>query len=122
VKTTTAIGTSATTTTTTSTSTATTTATTPSSTAAPSASQSAEVRVMGHLGLFGDPGTRVSVDGVAKGNCPIDVAVEPGDHEVRFTFDATNESVVTSAKVKSSERIKLRADFTGATPSVRVQR
>jgi hypothetical protein len=84
---------------------------------------SAEVRTTGHLALFGEPGTRVAVDGVGKGNCPVaDVSVEPGDHAVSFTFDATGESSGTHVTVKSGERVKLRADFTGATPTVRIQR
>jgi hypothetical protein len=77
---------------------------------------------MGHVALFGDPGTRAIVDGAAKGNCPVtDVTVEPGEHEVRFVFDATGESSGTRVKVKPGEHVKLRADFTGATPTVRVQ-
>ncbi len=104
--------------------TATATVTAPTATqtvVAPSAS-SAEIRAAGHLALFGDPGTHALVDGVAKGNCPLaDVAVEPGDHDVRFVFDMTGDETHTSVNVKANAHVKLRADFTGATPTVRVQ-
>jgi serine/threonine-protein kinase len=76
-----------------------------------------------HLALFGDPGTRVFVDGVSKGSCPLnDVTVEPGDHEVKFVFDATGDSPRTTVSVKANQHVKIVADFTGATPTVRVQR
>jgi len=85
-------------------------------------SSATEARAMAHLALYGDPGTRALVDGTSRGTCPLaDVAVEPGEHDVRFVFDATGESSGTRVNVKVGERIKLRADFTGATPTVRVQ-
>jgi hypothetical protein len=117
----TATATAATTTPTALTATATVTAPTATQTiTAPSAS--VEVRVAGHLALFGDPGTHALVDGVAKGNCPLaDVAVEPGDHDVRFVFDMTGDETHTRVNVKANQHVKLRADFTGATPTVRVQ-
>jgi hypothetical protein len=88
----------------------------------PTATTSQEVKAAGHLALFGDPGTRALIDGVAKGSCPIaDVAVEPGEHDVKFVFDATGDSTRTSVHVKSNQHVKVVADFTGATPSVRVQ-
>jgi hypothetical protein len=100
--------------------TATVTATATATTAAPSTSSDA--RLLAHLALFGDPGTRVFIDGTPRGACPIsDVAVEPGDHDVRFVFAPTNESSGTRVSPKPSEHLKLRADFTGATPTVRVQ-
>ncbi len=90
---------------------------------APAISTSAEVKASGHLALYGDPGTRALVDGTARGPCPIaDLTVEPGDHDVRFVFDATGESSGTRVTVKAGQHLKLRADFTGATPTVRVQR
>ncbi|MEO8876954.1 MAG: serine/threonine-protein kinase, partial [Polyangiaceae bacterium] len=46
-----------------------------------------------HLSLFGDPGTRVSIDGAAHGACPVrDISMSSGNHEVRFTFDPSGES------------------------------
>ncbi|HEX4517868.1 MAG TPA: serine/threonine-protein kinase [Polyangiaceae bacterium] len=105
--------------TTTSTSTGRTTSPTATTTAAPTTS--VEVKASGHLALFGDPGTRASVDGVPRGSCPInDVAVEPGERSVTFSFDATGESSGTHVTVKPGEHVKLRADFTGATATVRV--
>lgn len=75
------------------------------------------------IGLFGDPGTRVSVDGVMRGACPIqELSVEPGVHEVRFIFDPTGESRGERIDVKAGERIVLRADFAGAVPVIRVRR
>ncbi len=104
-------------------STSTATSTAPTSTSVnPPASVSSDTRVLGHVALYGDPGTRALVDGVAKGTCPVtDVTVEPGEHDIRFVFDATGESSGTRVNVKPGEHIKLRADFTGATPTVRVQ-
>ncbi len=87
------------------------------------ASSSAEARVMGHLALYGDPGTRAIVDDSPRGKCPIaDLAIEPGEHRVRFVFDVTGDETHTTVSVKANEHVKLRADFTGATPTVRVQR
>jgi cytoskeletal protein RodZ len=85
-------------------------------------SSAGETRAIGHLALYGDPGTRVLVDGVSRGTCPLaDVAVEPGEHHVRFVFDVTGDKIDTPVSVKAGEHLKLRADFTGATPTVRVQ-
>ncbi len=103
------------------TATATATTTTTAATTATSA-ESAEPKTAAHLSLFGDPGTRALVDGVSKGACPREIAVEPGEHDVRFVFDATGDSSGTKIKVKSGDRVKVVADFTGATPTVRVQR
>ena len=90
--------------------------------AVPAASASSEAKASGHLALFGDPGTRAIVDGTPRGGCPIaDLTVEPGDHEVRFVFDMTGDSSGTRVSVKPGQHLRLRADFTGATPTVRVQ-
>jgi eukaryotic-like serine/threonine-protein kinase len=90
---------------------------------APSTSGSA-VMVAGKsaVSLQGEPGTRVWVDGAARGSCPTRVALEPGSHEVRFTFDPTSETIVERVTVKSGEQVTVRAQFTGATPTVKVQR
>ncbi len=75
------------------------------------------------VALLGDEGTRVAVDGVARGACPVrDIPLEPGAHDVRFTFAPTGESRGERITVASGERITLRADFAGATPTVRVER
>jgi hypothetical protein len=73
------------------------------------------------LSLLGD-GTFIAVDGVTRGPSPLKLAVEPGPHSVVFTFPATGESKGTSLTLKGGERATLRADFTGATPTLRVQR
>jgi serine/threonine protein kinase len=73
------------------------------------------------LVLLGD-GTTVSVDGVSRGAAPAKAAVEPGLHTVSFSFPATGESKGMTLTVKPGDRPTLRADFTGATPTIRVQR
>ena len=76
-----------------------------------------------HVVLMGDPGTRVSVDGQSLGTCPIkDFALDPGDHEVRFSFDPTGETSGKKVHFGPGEKITVRADFAGATPTVSVQR
>jgi hypothetical protein len=63
------------------------------------------------------------VDGVSRGTCPVrDLPLDPGTHEVRFTFDPTGESRGERIEIKPGERVTLRADFTGAIPTIRVQR
>jgi hypothetical protein len=83
----------------------------------PTASAAAE---RGALTLLGD-GTVVSVDGVARGKSPMKLALDPGSHTVLFTFPATGESKGTSITLKPGDKATLRADFTGATPTIRVQ-
>jgi eukaryotic-like serine/threonine-protein kinase len=73
------------------------------------------------LSLLGD-GTFIAVDGVTRGPSPRKVAVDPGPHSVVFTFPATGESKGTSLTLRGGEKATLRADFTGATPTIRVQR
>ncbi len=75
------------------------------------------------LSFFGDPGTRVSIDGAMRGPCPLrDVPLDPGAHDVRFSFEPTGESRGERIVVGPGERITVRADFAGATPTLRVQR
>ncbi|HTQ43843.1 MAG TPA: serine/threonine-protein kinase [Polyangiaceae bacterium] len=84
----------------------------------PTASVAAEKAT---LMLLGD-GTTVSIDGASRGPAPTKAAVDPGTHSVLFTFPATGEVKGTSLTVKSGDKVTLRADFTGATPTIRVQR
>lgn len=94
----------------------------PAVTAAAPMSASA-AKATGHFALYGDPGTEVSVDGIARGKCPVrDVEVEPGSHDVRFNFDPTGESHGERIPITAGARVTVRADFTGATPTLRVQR
>jgi hypothetical protein len=74
------------------------------------------------VSFFGDPGTRVSVDGVARGPCPVRVTLEPGQHEAFFTFAPTGESRGQPFMVKAGERVTVRADFAAATPVIRIHR
>jgi hypothetical protein len=72
--------------------------------------------------FLGDPGTKVSIDGTSRGACPVRVALEPGQHEARFTFDPTGESRGERFGVKAGDHVTVRAEFTGATPTVRIIR
>jgi hypothetical protein len=76
-----------------------------------------------HLALYGAPGTNVSVDGRPRGGVPLaDVALEPGTHDVLFTFEATGERRGDRITLAPGEKVRLRADFTGAVPTIRVER
>ena len=74
------------------------------------------------VSFLGDPGTRVSVDGTSRGSTPVRVSLEPGQHDVRFQFDPTGESRGERFSVKANEKVTVRAEFTGAAPTVRIQR
>jgi serine/threonine-protein kinase len=91
--------------------------TTPASPTEPSAAASQHAS----LTLLGD-GTMVSVDGSSRRPAPVTVSLEPGAHSVVFTFPATGESKPASVSLRAGERATMRADFTGASPTVRVQR
>jgi hypothetical protein len=96
----------------------------PAAAAAPATTAAAPLAVRverARLLLLGD-GTQVQVDGVPRGRCPQRVAIEPGTHSVVFNFPATGESRSEALTVGPGERATLRADFTGATPTVRVER
>jgi hypothetical protein len=88
----------------------------------PATSASADKPGRVQVSLLGDPGTHVSVDGASRGACPAFVALEPGQHEVRFVFDPTGESRGERFSVKAGERVQIRAQFTGATPTIKIQR
>jgi hypothetical protein len=70
------------------------------------------------LVLLGD-GTFVSVDGTPRGACPARLAVDPGAHSVVFSFPATGESKSDALTLRAGDRMTLRADFTGVTPTIR---
>ncbi|MBL9113355.1 MAG: PEGA domain-containing protein, partial [Myxococcales bacterium] len=74
------------------------------------------------LVLLGDIGTRVTVDGIGRGKTPTRVALDPGPHDVRFSFDPTGESRGERIVTKAGEQVTLRAEFLGASPTVRIQR
>lgn len=71
--------------------------------------------------LLGD-GTIVRVDGVLRGACPTRVAVEPGSHTIAFSFPATGESKSERVSLRAGDRMTLRADFTGAVPTIHLER
>ena len=93
-----------------------------SATASATGSSNAEKGGRTTVAFLGDPGTRVSIDGTMRGACPVRVSLEAGSHDVRFTFDPTGESRGERISVKAGEKITVRAEFTGATPTVRIQR
>jgi eukaryotic-like serine/threonine-protein kinase len=92
----------------------------PSAAAATASAASAASSAHAQLLLLGD-GTRVTVDGVARGSCPARLALEPGSHTVLFSFPPTGESKGESVTLRVGDRATMRADFTGAAPSIRVQ-
>jgi hypothetical protein len=71
--------------------------------------------------LLGD-GTSVSIDGTPRGSCPARLAVDPGPHSIVFSFAATGESKTDSLTLRAGDRMTLRADFTGVTPTIRAAR
>jgi hypothetical protein len=71
--------------------------------------------------LVADPGVVASYDGRSC-RPPCSVVLDPGPHTFRFTFPMTGESPSTSLKLKPGERVTLRADFTGASPTIQVRR
>lgn len=92
-------------------------------TAAPAATSSATAAAgKASVTFLGEPGTKVSVDGVSRGACPVRVTLPEGLHEIRFTFDPTGESRGERLTVKSGDHVTVRAEFTGATPTVKIQR
>ncbi len=92
-------------------------------TTAPAPSAGAAAFGKAHLALFGDPGTLVAIDGRDRGGVPLgDVALEPGTHDVLFTFKETGERRGDRITLGAGEKVRLRADFTGAVPTIRVER
>jgi hypothetical protein len=73
------------------------------------------------LVLLGD-GTLVTVDGTPRGACPARLAVDPGPHSIVFSFPATGESKSDALTLRAGDRMTLRADFTGVTPTIRTAR
>ena len=72
--------------------------------------------------FLGEPGTKVSIDGVSRGPCPVRIMLAEGAHEIRFTFEPTGESRGERLTVKGGDHVTVRAEFTGATPTVKIQR
>lgn len=96
----------------------------PSSAAAASVPQVASASPVGKATavFLGEPGTRVVVDGSPRGACPYRTTLPEGPHEVRFTFEPTGESRGERFHLKPGERVTVRAEFTSASPSVKIQR
>jgi serine/threonine-protein kinase len=94
---------------------------TSASASAPTSVATAPPAVSATLSLLGD-GTTVSIDGTARGPAPLHVTLEAGAHSVLFSFPATGESKGSRVVLHGGERVTMRADFTGATPIIRVAR
>lgn len=86
------------------------------------ASAAAAVAEKALVSFVADPSGTVLVDGRPRGACPLKLQLSAGTHEVRFLFDATGESRGERIRVEPGDRVVVRADFTGATPTVKVQR
>jgi hypothetical protein len=59
---------------------------------------------------------------LSRGRAPARVAVDPGAHTVLFLFPATGESKGATLTLRAGDRATMQADFTGAQPTIRVQR
>jgi eukaryotic-like serine/threonine-protein kinase len=67
--------------------------------------------------------TLVLVDNVARGKCPArDLEIKSGSHEIRFVFEPTGESLGERVSLEAGEQATVRADFTTASPQIRVSR
>jgi serine/threonine-protein kinase len=73
------------------------------------------------LALLGE-GASARVDGVPRGACPLHLTVDAGPHVVTFTFPATGEARSERIVLRGGERATLQADFTGAAPTIRIER
>jgi eukaryotic-like serine/threonine-protein kinase len=90
---------------------------------APKSQSDATQRAKAHLNLMCDMHTKAWVDGAARGTCPIrNLELAAGTHEVRFAFEPTGESLGDRVVLGENEFVTVRADFTAATPTVRVTR
>jgi serine/threonine protein kinase len=93
----------------------------PSIAADPNDAAEAGAAERAQLALLGD-GASARVDGTPRGACPLRLTVDAGPHVVTFTFPATGEARSERVVLRGGERATLRADFTGATPTIRVER
>jgi hypothetical protein len=73
------------------------------------------------LTLLGSEHVQVTVDGVFRGGVPVHLTLTPGPHNVLYSYPSTGESKGQTVTLKPKDRVFLSADFTGATPTIRVQ-
>jgi len=93
------------------------------SAASPSVASSTQAPKQARLALYGDVGTKVRVDGGAWAGCPVkELAIDPGEHDVRFFFEATGESAGKRVTLREGDHATIRADFMSAEPTITVTR
>jgi eukaryotic-like serine/threonine-protein kinase len=98
-----------------------TTATSPSGTATATATTAASAAIAnGTLTLVGD-GTQAQVDDASPRPCPYSIAIKPGSHRVTFTFEPTHETLGEQVTLGVGKSMTVRADFTAATPHIKIQ-
>jgi len=86
-----------------------------SHTAAASASARARVRVQ----VTAEPPALVQVDGVASGRTPLSsLSLSPGVHAFVFVSELLGEKLEAKLSVDATDRHRIHADFTSATPQV----
>jgi hypothetical protein len=76
--------------------------------------------VAGTLTLVGE-GTLAQIDDASPRPCPFSIGIKPGSHRVTFTFEPTHETLGEQVTVAPGKSMTVRADFTAATPRIRVQ-
>jgi tRNA A-37 threonylcarbamoyl transferase component Bud32 len=64
---------------------------------------------------------QASIDGAPRRPCPVHAVLDPGPHAILFSYPATGESKGETVTLRARDRLTLRADFTGAMPTIRVQ-
>jgi len=66
-----------------------------------------------------EPPALVQVDGVAVGRTPLSsLSLSPGVHAFSFVSELLGEKLEAKLSVDGSERRRIHADFTSATPQV----
>jgi hypothetical protein len=90
----------------------------PASASAPASAPALDPDDPPQLTLLGEH-AQVTVDGAARGRCPVHLTLDPGPHTILYSYPSTGESRGQTVTLKARDRVTLRADFTGATPTIR---
>jgi hypothetical protein len=51
-----------------------------------------------------------------------DLELPPGPHQLRFVFEPTHEARDERITLEPGDRVAWRADFTGTSPTIRLER